>query len=807
MPPNNRPSNIDRALVQAPENVLLTPEEDKLQTQEDLFFDIDIQEDEEGGAEITFGEQENEENLGTEPDDFYDNLAPLVSDSSLTDISSYVMKSVEEDKSSRKDWEDTYTKGLDLLGLRYETRTEPFEGATGVIHPMINEAVTQFQSAAYKEMLPASGPVRAQIIGTSTPELELQAQRVQQYMNYQIMYAMEEYEPEFDQMLYFLGLAGSAFKKVYPDLTMVRPVSKFVAAEDIIVPYTATDLRSAERVTHNIQLSENELRKLQVNGVYRDIEIKMGSDTGADQIEEKYDQLEGISRNEADRDLTLYECHCYLDIEEYPDKDEKGESTDIKLPYIVTVCADTKDVLAIRRNYRNDDENKNKIPHFVQYKFTPGMGFYGFGLVHLLGNLSRTATANLRQLIDAGTLANMPAGFKARGLRIADDSTPLQPGEFRDVDVPGGELRNSLMPLPYKEPSATLMQLMGFVVEAAQKFVGTTDLGVGDSNREMPVGTTIALLERGARIISAVHKRLHASMKLELKMLARLFSEFPTPYPYQVNADQEIKAEDFDERVDILPVSDPNIFSMSQRVVLAQEQLKLAQAAPEIHHIHEAYRRVYEALGVNNIDQILKPEDPALPTDPASENQKASQAATGQGKLQAFPEQDHDAHIAVHLGYMQSKVAQMQAPVLLTLDKHIYDHLGLKAIVLHDQTTAQQQNAQQQSPEENAKMIAQIQARLIQEHLQQVPPQPNQDPLVEIKKQELELKGQDQMQDAQIDQAKLTLDQQRLNEQTQVQRERIQSQEDIANMRAQIALQRQNANSQQKSNLPQNGRR
>ena len=793
MPPINRPSNIDRALIQAPENVALSPEEDELSAQQDLFLnmDVDIQEDEEGGAEITFGDVSEADNLGTEPEDFYGNLAPLVGDDTLSEISSYVMKSVDEDRSSRKDWEDTYTKGLDLLGLRYETRTEPFEGATGVIHPMINEAVTQFQSAAYKEMLPASGPVRAQIIGTSTPELELQAQRVQQYMNYQIMYAMEEYEPEFDQMLYFLGLAGSAFKKVYPDMAMLRPVSKFVAAEDIIVPYTATDLRSAERVTHNIQISENELRKLQVSGVYQDIEIKMGSDASADQIEEKYEELEGVSRNDTDRELTLFECHCYLDIEEYPDTDEEGEATDIKLPYIVTVCADTKDVLAIRRNYRSDDESKSKIPHFVQYKFTPGMGFYGFGLVHLLGNLSRTATANLRQLIDAGTLANMPAGFKARGLRIADDSNPLQPGEFRDVDVPGGELRNSLMPLPYKEPSATLMQLMGFVVESAQKFVGTTDIGVGDSNQEMPVGTTIALLERGARIISAVHKRLHASMKLELKMLAQLFSEFPTPYPYQVNADENIKAEDFDDRVDILPVSDPNIFSMSQRVVLAQEQLQLAQAAPDMHNLHEAYRRVYEALGVNNIDQILKPEEPTLPMDPATENQMASQAAGGQGKMQAFPQQDHDAHIEVHLGYMQSKVAQMQQPVLLTLEKHIFEHLGLKANVLHDQMMAQDPNAQQQPQEEHDKMVAKLQAQLIQEYLQKVPPQPNQDPFVELKKEELQLKGQDQMQDAQNDQAKLALDQQRLNEQTNVQRERIQSQEDIANMRAQIALQRQ----------------
>jgi chaperonin GroES len=793
MPPPPRPSNVDRALVQAPEMESLSLEEDALREQEDTFLNVDVQEDEEGGVEVTFGDPEKEETLGEEPENFYDNLSERVSDATLNEISGYVIKSVEEDKSSRKDWEDTYIKGLDLLGLRYETRTEPFAGATGVIHPMINEAVTQFQSAAYKEMLPSSGPVRAQIVGTPTPDLERQAQRVQDYMNFQIMYEMEEYEPEFDQLLYFLGLAGSAFKKVYPDPTLMRPVSKFISSEDIVVPYTATDLRSAERVTHNIQISENELRKMQVNGVYRDIEIKMRAETGADEIEEKYDELEGKSRNDYEQEYTLYECHCYLAIDEYPDTDSEGESTDIKLPYVVTVCSDTKDVLAVRRNYREDDPNKGKIAHFVQYKFTPGMGFYGFGLVHLLGNLSRTATANLRQLIDAGTLANMPAGFKARGLRIADDSNPLQPGEFRDVDVPGGELRNSLMPLPYKEPSATLMQLMGFVVESAQRFVGTTDIGIGDSNQEMPVGTTIALLERGSRIISAVHKRLHASMKLELKMLAQLFSEDPAPYPYEVGEEQQIKAQDFDERVDILPVSDPNIFSMAQRVVLAQEQLKLAQAAPDMHNLYEAYRRVYQALGISDIDQILKPADPVMPMDPAAENQKASQAAAGQGKLQAFPEQDHDSHILVHLGYMQSKVSQMQPPVLLTLEKHIYEHLGLKAEVMAQQQPTQQEA---QNPEQAAAKVAQIQAQLIQEYLKQVPPQPNQDPLVEIKKQELELKGQDQMMDAQHDQARLALDQQRLNEQSTIQRERIQSTEDIANVRAQIALQKQNGNAQ-----------
>ena len=787
MAQNPRPSNIDRALVQAP-NDFLSIEEEDLAQQEDDFLNVEVVENDEG-AEVSFGE--DEVTFGGEPENFYDNLAPMVSDATLTGVASYVLDSVEDDRNSRDDWEDTYVKGLDLLGMRYETRSEPFEGATGVIHPLLNEAVTQFQSQAYKEMLPSSGPVRANIVGTPTPDAEQQAQRVQDYMNYQIMYEMEEYEPEFDQMLYYLGLAGSAFKKVYRDEALGRPVSKFIPAEDVLVPYVATDLKTAERVTHVIKMSKNELRKMQISGVYLDMDSKGSTNDGSDSITDAYDDIEGRSPSGTDEQFTLYECHCFLDLEDYPDVDATGEETGIKLPYIVTVCLDTNEVLAIRRNFTPDDPKKDKIPHFVQYKFTPGLGFYGFGLIHLLGNLSRTATANLRQLIDAGTLSNMPAGFKARGLRIADEANPLSPGEFRDVDVPGGDLKASLMPLPYKEPSGTLFQLMGFVVEAAQRFIGTTDMGMGQGNQEAPVGTTIALLERGSRIVSAVHKRLHSSMKSELRMLGRLFAEDPTPYPYNVGVDGQIKAQDFDSRVDILPVSDPNIFSMSQRVVLAQEQLKLAQAAPELHNLYESYKRVYEALGVNNIEQILNPEPQPQPLDPSMENQEASKAAAGQGQMKAFPDQDHDAHIAVHSAYMNSKIAQMQAPLLMTLEKHIYEHLGLKAQVQHDQQMAQDPQAQQQPPEEHAKMIAQIQAQLITEYQQAQPPAEEDDPLVRIKEQELQLRQQEMAADQESDQQKLALDQQRAQQTFQLGQDRIDSTEDIAQMRARIALQKQ----------------
>lgn len=776
-----RPSNVDRGLLQAPlEDLAL--EERLAAESEPTIEDVEVVLEDDGGATVDFGK--DEPMFGVEPEDFFGNLVDLVSDDTLGAVAAYVMSSVEDDKHSRDEWEDTYTRGLKLLGLRYEDRTQPFDGATGVTHPILNEAVTQFQAGAYKEMLPSTGPVKASIVGLPNPEVEAQARRVQDYMNYQIMYEMEEYEPEFDQMLYFLGLAGSAFKKIYLDDSLGRPVSRFIPAEDVIVPYSATDVATAERITHVFKLSENEFRKLQVAGVYAEVEVKASSGE-SDEITEEYDRLEGIQPTGTNEQLTFYECHCYLDLPEYPDLMPDGEESGIKLPYIVTLCKDSSDVVSIRRNYSPEDPRKDKIDHFVQYKFTPGLGFYGFGLIHLLGNLSRTATSNLRQLIDAGTLANMPSGFKARGLRIADDDNPLQPGEFRDVDVPGGDLKASLIPLPYKEPSATLFQLMGFVVESAQRFIGNTDIGIADGNKEMPVGTTIALLERGARIVSAVHKRMHNSLKQELKMLGRLFAEDPQPYPYNVGVDAMIKSQDFDARVDILPVSDPNIFSMSQRVVLAQEQLKLAQAAPEIHNLHEAYNRVYTALGVQNIEQILKPEPEQKPIDPATENQEASSAAAGQGKLQAFPEQDHQAHIAVHLAYMNSRVAQMQPAVLLTLEKHIYEHLGMQARVLHDQQMAQDPQSQQAPPEQHEAMIAQIQQQLIQQFQQQNPPESEEDPLVAIKQQEIQLRAQDQQADQQLDQQKLAFDQQRQAENIALGRERIQSSEEIAMLRMQ----------------------
>ena len=783
-----KPSNVERSLVQAPLGGLTEEEqgfaiaEDDLKTAAGDEPTVIVETDE-------IVEEMIEEPMAPAPQEFFDNLVPSLPKETLDRIKSKIQSDVETDKSSRSEWSEAYTKGLKLLGLRYETKTQPFIGATGVTHPLLNEAVTQFQSGAYKELLPSSGPVKAQIVGRANPDTEKQARRVQEYMNYQIMYGMEEYEAEFDQMLYFLGLAGSTFKKVYYDDLLEKPVSKFLEAENVLVPYSATDVKSAERITHIFKMSPNEIRKMQLNGFYEEMDINEGGTQQYSQIQEQYDKMSGQQRTGPDDDLTIYECHCYLDLEEFPDEDEQGEPTGVKLPYIVTVCDDMNAVLRITRNYKEDDPMKTRIPYFVQYRFTPGTGFYGFGLVHLLGNLSRTATSTLRQLVDAGTLANLPAGFKARGLRISDQGNPLNPGEWRDIDVPGGDLRSSLLPLPYQEPSGTLFNLMGYVVDAAQRFVGTTDIGVGDGNQEAPVGTTVALLERGSRIVSAVHKRLYASMKIELKMLAQLYAEDPTPYPYEVDAEREIKSQDFDERIDILPISDPNIFSMSQRVVLAQEQLQLAQSDPAMHNMYEAYRRVYSALGVQNVDEILKPQPIPEPINPAQENQDASNAARGQGELKAFPEQDHAAHIKVHMAYMQSGVAQQQVEVLLTLEKHIYEHLGLQAEIM-----AQQQAQQMgiQTEEQLAALVAQIQAQLIEDYQSSLPQQDpaSDDPLIALKERELDLKEQDQKADQLYDAQRLQFEEEKNARNMEIQNRRISSQEDIAVMRNNTALER-----------------
>jgi hypothetical protein len=741
----------------------------------------------EEGVEITELEDGSVE-LGSpevEPDDtsFMANLAEQLDDEELAGISAYVLEKVDEDKNARSEWLEAYSQGLNLLGLKYENRSEPFDGATGVVHPMLNEAVTQFQSQAYKELLPAKGPVRTQVMGTTTPELENQAERVQDYMNYTLMHTMKEYESEFDQMLYYLGLGGSAFKKVYVDPQLGRQVSKFVEAKDMLVPFNASDLDSADRVTQIITMSENELRKLQVSKLYRDIEIQSGK-ADRDEVDDTKESITGIYAQGDYEEVQLFECHCYLDLEQYADKDEKGEETGIKLPYIVTVSADNGEVLSVYRNYDEQDTFKNKKQYFVHYMFTPGLGFYGNGLIHLLGNLSRAATANLRQLIDSGTLANMPSGFKARGLRIKNDDEPLRPGEWRDVDVVGDQLKNSFFNLPYQEPSGTLFQLLGFVVQAAQKFVGTTDMGTGNvNNQEMPVGTTIALLERGSRIISAVHKRIYNSLKQEFTLLADLISQEGGAYPYTEEGD---KSQDFSERIDILPIANPNIFSMSQRISLAQEQLKLASSKPEMHNLYEAYRRVYNSLGVDNIEQILPPPAQPQPMNAVIENGKAMSALGGQMQLKAFPEQNHDAHISTHLSYMGSMNIKANPAMINILQQHIFEHISLKA-----QQQLQMQMQQQPMDEVTAQAeLSQMEAELTKQYFEmesQVLGGGQQDPLVDLKAKELQIKEQEAMQNAVNEQEKLKLNKDKLQANTAIQKDRIDTTEEIANMRAQNA--------------------
>ena len=671
--------NIDKALPNVEQTIELPSEEELVeaaQSEEDKVpnpENTEIVQGEDGSVEINF---EPGAAGPAEGEDHYANLAELLPDDVLADMGSELFDNYTQYRASRKDWEDGYTKGLDLLGFKYEIRTQPFQGASGATHPVLAEAVTQFQAQAYKELLPAQGPVRTQVIGKTDRARQEQSQRVKDFMNYQIMDKMKEYEPEFDQMLFYLPLSGSAFKKVYYDELLGRAVSKFIPADDLIVPYTATSLDDAEAVMHTIKISENDLRKKQVAGFYRDVEINP-SYMQETEVEKKERELQGVKKTRDEDVYQLIECHINLDLEGFEDRDEFGEPTGIKLPYVVTIEAGSREVLSIRRNYKIGDPTKQKTQYFVHFKFLPGLGFYGFGLIHMIGGLSRTATSALRQLLDAGTLSNLPAGFKQRGIRVRDEAQSIQPGEFRDVDAPGGNIRDAFLPLPFKEPSQTLLQLMGIVVNAGQRFAAIADMQVGEANKQAAVGTTIALLERGSRVMSAIHKRLYVAMKQEFKLLADVFKTYlPPEYPYDVVGGQRnIKVADFDERVDIIPIADPNIFSQTQRISMAQTELQLASSNPQIHNLYEAYRNMYEAIGVKNIDQILPPPQQPTPIDPAAENILALSGKP----FQAFKGQDHRAHITVHLNFMATNLARNNPIVLGSLEKNIFEHISLMA--------------------------------------------------------------------------------------------------------------------------------
>ena len=699
----------------------------------------------------------------------------------------------DSNKASRQEWEDTYSNGLELLGFSYSERSQPFRGASGVTHPLLAEAATQFQAQAFNELLPSSGPVRTAIMGEETREKASQAQRVRQFMNYYLTNVMEDYTPDMDQMLFYLPLAGSTFKKVYFDEAMGRIVSKFVPAEQLVVPYETSDLDTCPNITQVVRMGLNDLRKMQVGGFYLDIPVTPVQQD-SDSVETEMDRINGMEASQIDYDCTLLECHVDLDLEGYEDRDEEGEPTGIKLPYIVTISQDNGQVLAVRRNYLEEDEQRKKIQYFVHYKFLPGFGFYGLGLIHTIGGLSRTATSSLRQLIDAGTLSNLPAGFKARGLRIRDDDEPLQPGEFRDVDAPGGAIRDSLMPLPFKGPDQTLFQLLGFVVQAGQRFATITDMKVGDGNQNAAVGTTIAMLEQGSRVMSAVHKRLHYAMRQEFKILARVMSEtLPPEYPYSIEgADQSVMATDFDDRVDVIPVSNPNAFSQSQRILLAQTKLQLATQAPEMHNMHEVFRDMYEALGVTDVDRLMKavPDEESVPLDPAQENINALDNV----KLEAFPGQNHQAHIMAHLVFGASPMVGQLPPVALSMQKHIMEHVKIGA---EEQAMSQMQQAGPLPADQQEMQYQMMVAQFVAEGMQQVKQLSGQvsgqgpDPLLQLKEKELEIKAQSEQADSQIDQAKLQLDAQNQQMRGEQFQQRLASQEAQTDKRIESAMQRE----------------
>ena len=713
---------------------------------------------EDGGVEINFEPGAFNQ---AQSENHYDNLAELLPEEVLEPLGSELTQNYRDYKQSRADWERTYTQGLDLLGFKYDQRTEPFQGASGATHPVLAEAVTQFQALAYKELLPANGPVRTQVIGVPSKEKEEQSQRVKDFMNYQIMDVMEEYEPEFDQMLFYLPLAGSSFKKVYYDDLLGRAVSKFVPAEDLVVPYAATSLEDAEAIVHLVKMGENDLRKQQVAGFYRDIEIKPGYDPESD-LSKKEHELEGLTRGRDPEVFTLLECHVNLDLEGFEDRGPEGEMTGIKLPYIV-------------------------------------------------GGLSRTATAALRQLLDAGTLANLPAGFKQRGIRVQNDVQAIQPGEFRDVDAPGGSIKDAFMMLPFKEPSQTLLQLMGVVVSAGQRFASIADLNIGDGNQQAAVGTTVALLERGSRTMSAIHKRLYASLKNEFKLLTKVFKTYlPQEYPYDVVGGQrQIKVADFDDKIDVVPVADPNIFSQTQRISMAQTELQLAQSNPQMHNLYEAYRSMYEAIGVKNIDLILKPPVKPVPKDPAVEH---IDAITGQ-KFQAFPGQDHRAHMTAHLAFMGTNMARNNPQIQAMLEKNIFEHISLMALeqiemefqkeIVEMQQMAQ--NPQMMQNPQTKQMMQQMSlkiesrkavliAEMMEEYLKEqkeILGDFSNDPIAQLRARELDLRAADNARKEEEGQERLNLDKMRAMMNQQNQENKLEQNEDLAELRAATSLTKQ----------------
>ena len=730
------------------------------------------------------------------PSKFGENLAETIDERELSTIANELVGSYDDDVESRSDWYSTYTEGLDLLGINADSRSQPFVGASGVHHPILAEAVTQFQAQAYKEMLPAGGPVDTEVLGMTDNAKVEKANRVKNFMNYQITYKMEEYDPEMDQLLFYLPLSGSAFKKVYYDPSLGRAVARFVKSEDLVVPYYAVDLITSPRITHVIHMTENELRKLQLSGFYKDMEMSSpGSTTDISGIDDKMDELQGLTRTITDEEFTLLEMHVDLDLAGHEDLDANGEETGLALPYIVTICKDNNKVLAIRPNYDEKDPMRKKIQYFTHYKFLPGLGFYGFGLIHMMGGLTRSVTAILRQLIDAGTLSNLPAGFKARGLNIQRHDDPLQPGEWRDVDAPGGRLQDAFLPLPYKEPRGTLATLLGALVDSGKRFAATVEDPTGDGNSEAPVGTTVALMEKGQRVMSAIHKRLHYAQRTEFKILKRVFGEFlPAQYPYQVQgASENVFKEDFDSSVDVIPISDPNIFSMTQRITLAQTQLQMAQSAPELHDLRESYRKMYIALNIKDIDALLPPEQEVPARDPISEQQAS---LTGQ-PIKAYDFQNHEAYVAAHSSFLQNPMVQQNPVASQSISANIQEHQAMLYRQQIEQAMGQPlpQIEDGQMPPEVMNQIASMAAQATQQvtgqaqamaqaqaAAQQDPQRQMFDAQLQLEREQLMQKTEDDMRDAEIAMSKAQLD-------AQIKREKIEADLRVQDTKAAIELQ------------------
>src|SRR6056300_418793 len=790
-------------------------------SEEEMQEEVSVQEEEESqkGPVEVIPEEDGGVTLDFEPgsinvpgtENHFDNLADILPDDILEPIGNEMVDNYMDYKTSRKEWESAYTTGLDLLGFKYENRTEPFQGASGATHPVLAEAVTQFQAQAYKELLPAEGPVRTDIIGVDSPPVQQQSQRVKDYMNYLLMDQMEEYEPEFDQMLFHLPLAGSTFKKIYYDQLLGRAVSKFIPAEDLIVPYTATSLDEAESIIHSLKISENDLRKSQVSGFYSDVELGPPGVDNNDELTKKEREISGTKKTGKQEDVyNVLECHVNLDLEGFEDLGADGEPTGIKLPYIVTVEEASRKILSIKRNYAPDDIKKKKISYFVHFKFLPGLGFYGFGLIHMIGGLSRTATAALRQLLDAGTLSNLPAGFKQRGVRVRDEASPIQPGEFKDVDAPGGNLRDAFFPLPYKEPSPTLLNLLGVVVQAGQRFAAIADMQVGDGNQGAAVGTTVALLERGSRVMSAIHKRCYAAMKSEFKLLGKIVAQYlPPEYPYDVvGGARNIKQTDFDDRVDVIPVADPNIFSMSQRITLAQTQLQIATANPNLHNMYQVYRNMYEAIGVKDVDAVLPPPAPMAPMDPSLEHINA----LGGKPFQAFPGQDHQAHITAHLNFMSTNMVRNNPAIMASIQKNILEHISIMAqeqiqLEFREQMAQMQQMQQQaannpQVQQQLQQMTQQIEARkavLIAEMTDDFMKEENKitsqfdsDPLLKLKAREVDLRAMENERKKEADQTKADFDRAKLMQARDLAEDKMDQNEELAELRAGVSLAKKN---------------